>query len=324
MTDSDDSTALPSEAEMLLREWLGDQWSAEPLTGDASARRYFRLTGPGGEQTILAWYPPSLEGQADLFVRAWNSIREYAPVPRIHRASSRAVLQQDIGNITLTETAAADPARGARLYGRAVDLLIDLQKAPAEAATIHPPFDRSKFRDELQMTVDFYVDQLLGRIGTGREELNRLFDALAERLTTHPYVLCHRDYHGENIHVFNDSLFVIDFQDMRMGPDTYDLASLIRDRGMVGVLGLDLERELLERYASAVGAGAEIWTRYRETLLQRSIKTVGTFARQAIVRGRRHYLDYIPPALESVRFALEGLTEFEELGEVFPLSGSPA
>jgi aminoglycoside/choline kinase family phosphotransferase len=131
-----------------------------------------------------------------------------------------------------------------------------------------------------------------------------LLKKIADKVASHPYVICHRDYHGQNIHVFNGELFVIDYQDLRMGPDTYDLASLLRDRGVARVLGRDTELELVDYYGRPRAC-------YFETLLQRSIKILGTFARQAIVRGRRHYLEFVPPALESIERCLEELPEFQ-------------
>jgi aminoglycoside/choline kinase family phosphotransferase len=94
-----------------------------------------------------------------------------------------------------------------------------------------------------------------------------------------------------------------------MGPDTYDLASLLRDRGVARVLGRETEMELVGYYGCPK-------QRYFETLLQRSIKILGTFAKQVIVRGRTHYLDFIPPALESIGRCLEELPEFRKLGDV--------
>jgi aminoglycoside/choline kinase family phosphotransferase len=104
-----------------------------------------------------------------------------------------------------------------------------------------------------------------------------------------------------------------------MGPDTYDVASLLRDRGAAGVLGSETEMALVDRYAAARGAGCHLRQRYFETLLQRSIKILGTFARQALIRDRRHYLDFIPPALESVRLCIGELPEFADLESDFPL-----
>ena len=42
-------------------------------------------------------------------------------------------------------------------------------------------------------------------------------------------MLCHRDYHSRNLMLHEGQLYIIDFQDARMGPDTYDLVSLLRD-----------------------------------------------------------------------------------------------
>src|SRR5438128_1194082 len=76
-----------------------------------------------------------------------------------------------------------------------------------------------------------------------------IFRKLTDKIQQHPYVLCHRDYHGQNIHILNNTLFIIDYQDLRMGPDTYDMASLLRDRGVARILGETTEIELLDYYA---------------------------------------------------------------------------
>ena len=90
-----------------------------------------------------------------------------------------------------------------------------------------------------------------------------------------------------------------------MGPDTYDMASLLRDRGVARILGDDAELELLERYRALTHADDGIRHRYFETLLQRSIKILGTFSKQPITRGRMRYLDFIPATLESIRRCIE-------------------
>ena len=104
-----------------------------------------------------------------------------------------------------------------------------------------------------------------------------------------------------------------------MGPDTYDLASLLRDRGVARIIGRDAELELVDRYCRSSGAKGDVRQRYFETLLQRSIKILGTFSKQPIVRGRLHYLDFIPPTLESIERCIEDLPEFEPLRRVFPM-----
>ena len=104
-----------------------------------------------------------------------------------------------------------------------------------------------------------------------------------------------------------------------MGPDTYDLASLLRDRGAGRIIGDEAELELLEHYRVRTGAEKDIRRRYFETLLQRSIKILGTFSKQPIVRGRMHYLDFIPATLESIRRSLDELPELTSLRDMFPM-----
>ena len=162
------------------------------------------------------------------------------------------------------------------------------------------------------MSREFFFEKLMGVPPSDTLALKPLLRKLADNISRHPYVLCHRDYHGQNIHIFNDKLYLIDYQDLRMGPDTYDLASLLRDRGVARILGEETELELVDYYADwrvhglpartelPQGERRSMRRRYFETLLQRSIKILGTFSKQPIARGRMRYLDFIPPTLESV------------------------
>jgi aminoglycoside/choline kinase family phosphotransferase len=185
---------------------------------------------------------------------------------------------------------------------------------------VNAPFTADFFIAELEMAREFYVEKLMGAEG---EVLRPTMKTIAENIAHHPYVLCHRDYHGQNLHILNDALFLIDYQDLRRGPDTYDLASLLRDRGLARVLGGETELELLAYYAARSGATGDVRRRYFETLLQRSIKILGTFSRQPIVRGRMHYLEFIPPTLESIRRSLDELPEYGVLRDIFPLAFDP-
>lgn len=309
-------TPLPDEAAALLRRWLGDDWSAHPLFGDASVRAYFRITRPGGGSYILTWYPAELHGDLRRFLDAYHALEPHELVPRVLDRGQSAVLQLDVGSSTLFDILHEDRETGVRLYRRAIDLLAAFQKA--DGRDVNPPFDAAFFLGELHMTREFYVEQLMGVAPGEAARLENPFRKLCENVERHPYVLCHRDYHGQNIHLFNDQLFIIDYQDMRMGPDTYDMASLLRDRGVARILGEETEMELLARYAEITGRDGGLRHRYFESLLQRSLKVLGTFAKMPIVRGRLHYLEFIPPALESVRRALRELPDFAELRTALP------
>jgi len=311
---------LPDEAARFLREWLGEGWSVEALPGDASVRRYFRIRLPDGSTHMLAYYPNEVRAQLRQFLDAYGAVVSHGQVPEVLQHSDAVVLQRDVGGRTLFDLLHEDRQEGIRLYRKAIETLVAFQRATA--GSVNPPFSADFFTAELEMTREFYVEKLMGVRPETSRRLEPLFRRLAENISRHPYVLCHRDYHGQNIHILRGTLYIIDYQDLRMGPDTYDLASLLRDRGVARILGETLELELVSYYAVLRAADDGLRSRYFGTLLQRSMKILGTFSRQPIERGRLHYLDFIPATLESVQQCLRELPEFVELGMLFPLDFS--
>ncbi len=314
------SASLPHDAAQFLTACVGGGWTAQPLLGDASTRQYFRVHLSDGTTRILAYYSPELRPQLQRFLAAYRAVSPHVRVPEVLCDSPSCLLQTDVGNETLFDLLHHDRDAAVGRYRNAIDLLDDFQRAPG--TDVNPPFDAAFFFAELEMTREFYVEKLMGVPAAESDQLAPLFRKLAENVSRHPYVLCHRDYHGQNIHLFKDDLYVIDYQDLRMGPDTYDLASLLRDRGVADILG-DAEMELARRYAAKQSGGTEAaLQRYYQTLLQRSIKILGTFARQPIERGRLHYLEFIPATLESVARCLRVLPEFADLARRFPMNFS--
>lgn len=325
---------LPVEAATALGSWLGEGWSAERLAGDASVRVYFRVTTGDGDVHMLTWYPAEVRHDLTRVLAAYRAASKHAYLPKLIEHSDAAMLQQDVGNATLFDLLHGNREEGIRWYRKAVTLLAYFQKAGA--VDINPPFTGDFFFNELEMSRQFYAETLMGVSAEAAQGLKPLLRKLADNISRHPYVLCHRDYHGQNIHIFNDKLYLIDYQDLRMGPDTYDLASLLRDRGVARILGEETELELVDYYAEwrlhglparselPQGERRSMRRRYFETLLQRSIKILGTFSKQPLTRGRMWYLDFIPPTLESVHRCLDELPEYAPLAGLLPMNFSIA
>jgi hypothetical protein len=308
-------STFPPEAARYVEEWLGPGWSAAALAGDASVRAYFRITAADGRTYMLAWYPEEVRAQLARFLGAYEAVAPHGRVPEVLQSCDAAVLQHDVGDRTVFAVLHENRAEGIRLYRAAIDLLAAFQKAPDR--NLNAPFTAEFFYTELEMAREFYVEQLMqGDVAPILPTLQKL----CENVARHPYVLCHRDFHGQNMHVVNDTLYLIDYQDLRQGPDTYDMASLLRDRGVARIIGDDAELELLDHYVEITGAQGDVRRRYFETLLQRSIKILGTFSKQPIVRGRMHYLEFIPATLESIRRCLDELPEYAALRDIFPLA----
>ena len=308
-------TALPAEAAQYVDQWLGEGWTARPLAGDASVRAYYRIETPDGRTFMLAYYPQEVRAQLARYLGATESVAPHARVPDVLQHCDLAVLQHDVGDRTLFAVLHDDREEGLRLYRAAIDLLAAFQNATDRG--LNAPFTADFFFNELQMAREFYAEALMRADVTAVVPLLR---SLCDNVARHPYRLCHRDFHGQNLHVQNGTLYLIDYQDLRMGPDTYDLASLLRDRGVARIIGDEGELDLLAHYSGVARLEGDVRHRYFETLLQRSIKILGTFSKQPITRGRMHYLDFIPATLESIVRCLDELPEYAPLRDIFPLT----
>jgi aminoglycoside/choline kinase family phosphotransferase len=145
---------------------------------------------------------------------------------------------------------------------------------------------------------------------------------IVQELAAEPRVLCHRDYHSRNLMLHDGSLYIIDFQDARMGPDTYDLVSLLRD-SYVDLAAAQVDE--LVAYFLALRAGpagvspdaaAEYRRRFDVMALQRNLKALGTFGYQTVTRGNPVYIQYMPRTLNYVRANLARHLRFGRLHEL--------
>jgi aminoglycoside/choline kinase family phosphotransferase len=111
--------------------------------------------------------------------------------------------------------------------------------------------------------------------------------------------------------LYREQLYVIDFQDARLGPTTYDLASLCFDSYIQHPP--DLIR-YLERMFFIYHPDAQIERfEYPRMCLQRNLKALGTFGYQASRLRRNLYLQFVEPTLSYVRRHFEKLPEYAEL-----------
>ena len=313
-----------------LEQYLAQQHLADhtlkvmPLTGDASDRRYFRVLLKSGKSIVLALHAAAIDYAVMPFVSIAKLLSEVpVPVPKIlHHSDSLGVLGlEDLGDVTLqAHLGAATPSEHAALYRQAVTFIARMQqRGEALRSDAYPPyriaFDVEKLTWELEFFVKHY---LLGYKGVNatddqRDALRSEWSAIVDELAAEQRVLCHRDYHSRNLMLHNGSLYIIDFQDARMGPDTYDLASLLRD-SYVDLTPQQVD-ELIAFFLALKGIADEPEFRRRFDLmaLQRNLKALGTFGYMTTSRNNTVYIQYIPRTVSYVKTNLAKYARFERL-----------
>jgi aminoglycoside/choline kinase family phosphotransferase len=217
----------------------------------------------------------------DLEVREWGAARglRFPDLIDFDLQHGWAVLE-DFG-IDDAERALEGLPIGTRLdhWVHLVDPLARLAAIdPSDLPNWNPPLDMQRIRWELAGFELWCLRHHLG--GTPSPSIGRWLDELAAAIAEHPRRVCHRDYHLNNLFLLPDSeVGLIDYQDILIGPDTYDGASLLGERAVLQLLSEDERCRLREVWADATSAAPGWADRWRLVSLQRGLKVLGTFTR---------------------------------------------
>ncbi len=291
-----------------LRERLGSWDRLEPLAGDASTRAYWRVRG--GDATWVLCLDSAFKGSSAEeypYVVVYRILRGTVPVPEIIAMDGNRglFLIEDLGD-ALLETVFPDlgSENAGRIYVACIENLFKIQSIRGKGTV---PFTLSFDIQKLMYEFDFFIEHALGghfRAPLGEGDLRNLraeFLKISEILyRPELFVLAHRDYHSRNIIIRNDTPYIIDFQDARMGLPQYDLASLLRDSYTL------LDDDAFDRLAGfyydgavargIVTMGRDEFDRYFDLMaFQRNVKAIGTFGYQSTRLGRRRYAGHIGP-----------------------------
>jgi aminoglycoside/choline kinase family phosphotransferase len=302
-----------------------------PLTPDASTRNYFRIPWKKGK-AVAAVYPEPFDPDFHPYLDVTRLFLEAGiPVPEIYAVDGQSgvIIQEDLGDRQLFRFYEAAPEDECDEYKeRAVNLIAQIQKATDTAFERQSIASRLAFDEpKLSWELDFFVEHYFGslRSETLRHaeaaELKAELNDIAAELAARPRVLCHRDFHAANLMVDeNDRLRVVDHQDARMGPVTYDLVSFLLDRRPEppSLAELRAYRLLLLEERRLLGLGAldpdEVAQEFRLMTIQRGLKATGTFSYQTAVCNRGSvYEPFIQPTLGIVLQAAEWLDRFPAL-----------
>ena len=352
MTSITETNPPPAMAEFAARylNAPAEQLSFTKVTGDASTRSYFRARSSNAS-IIIALYGAAFDENesaanrlAELesvnpsarltfasdpcaYIEVTHLLSEAGlPVPRIIASNGAAaiLLIEDVGDTRLQDwLEGRSKEEVSSSYVRAIEMIVRIQEATelalrADSICSRLAFDEAKLRWELGFFFANYFNRYL-HMKLDSQTSNAVqadFKALCAELSARPRVLAHRDYHARNLMMHAGEMFIIDHQDARMGPASYDVASLISDP----YTGLDprIAADLVERFIGMKAASSVPLSNvdeFRKELelmtVQRMLKAIGTYASQAALANNPIYVDYIEPARESALAAMASLGRFD-------------
>jgi len=259
--------------------WAGAQ--IEPLAGDASFRRYFRVIGPQGTAVLMDAPPPHEDPTPFVRVAEWlSSVGLSAPDILARDLDRGLLLIGDFGDRRLREFLDDEPSREEDLYALATDVLIHLHRHPAMAGL--PPHGLDQWLDELMLFPDWYCRALNLQVDVDRyrEAWTGVLAPIAADGLGPVTVL--RDYHAENVMLVRGRegiahFGLLDFQDALAGHPAYDLASVLEDARRD--VSPAVERAMIDRYTAGTGKGEAFERAYWALAAQRNTRILGVFTR---------------------------------------------
>lgn len=282
----------------------------EPMPGDVSARRYFRVRR-GGDTRIVAFYPPPLRPACERWI-VTDGLLAGAGVrtPEILDAdcATGCMLLEDLGPETLQDRESTGWPALRPWLAAALDVADRVRRLDGErVAALQPALAAPLLAAELEQTWHLYLEPrgLCGDASLA-SALRAGLDRLVTQLAAAPPEPCHRDFMARNlVPLAGGAVAVLDHQDLRLGPPLYDHASLTNDtlypppEWTVELLGSRLEPP-----------GARL--AFHRAAAQRTLKIVGTF--EAFRRrGDARHVRLIRPSLEAALGHLAALPETADL-----------
>lgn len=266
----------------------------EPLPGDASFRRYFRVRGADGATAMLMDAPPPHEDTGP-FLRAahWLDDNGMRP-PRIlaEKPDRGLILMEDFGEARMRDYLDEWPTDEAAVYSAAIDTLVKLHQLPAGPFL---DYALAEYLRETRLFIDWYctAQNLYVDAAGWTSAWEQALSPLLPR--QRPGVTVLRDYHAENIMLLGslERQGLLDFQDALVGHPAYDLVSLLQDARRE--VSPELEAQMFDRYVQKAAVDAkQFLADYARLGAQRNAKIVGIFVRLWRRDAKPRYLDLIP------------------------------
>lgn len=298
----------------------------EKLPGDASKRKYFRVTGLKDNMILMdatqendTRSKTGLSQGIDDFIiigEYLDSINVRVPKLIARNKTDALLLEEDLGERCYLTAVNRESYK--KLYKPAIETLIHISniKHPKNIsinANAHymRDFDLDIYLNEAEIFIDYYWPFVNGKICSEdqKQEFIHIMKKAYSDLTNDKTLML-RDFHSPNLLFLENEkgykkCAIIDFQDALLGHPLYDLVSLTNDARLT--INEDHEKYLIELYKADFRFNdyqfdkLSFMEQYHILGVQRSIKILGIFARLAILENNHTYLSHMPRIINYIK-----------------------
>ena len=287
-----------------LKSWVNENLEEnidyELASSDASFRRYFRLNY-NNRSYIVMDAPPDKEPLTSYIDITGILLENNLRAPQIYKIDKKNgfLLLEDFGKkplLTVLKGSNYD-----EYYNAAIKIVIELQKINKNNNL--KEYSKNILKHEMALFNEWYLlrnkEILLSE--EDMNGLNKTLEIIAESNISQPFFFVHRDFHSRNLMLLNDNgLGMLDFQDARIGPITYDLVSLLKDAYIELDEGFIIDK-VVRYWEMACMEGllqksdfSDFFQQFEIMGVQRHLKILGIFSRLSLRDGKHNYLNDIP------------------------------
>jgi aminoglycoside/choline kinase family phosphotransferase len=296
------------------------------LTGDSSGKCFFKIVGtdylllqfplnsPRSDEYFIDDRADLNLKQEDFYVKAgeflWTSptlMKKTAQIIHFDR-TERTVILQDLGSTSLFNVIETQGVNAARPYYHAA---IHLIKALGHTQLIDPLNMRTLESCSFYAELGEYLEWALE--GQSIELLQEELEKLIVRVDSQKKVTTHRDFQSKNIMIYKNEPYVIDYQDLCMGPEMYDLASLLYDANA------QLPEREIDSLANYYNDDGSQLKSLRETALLRVLKNIGRHAKYSLRDNRAESAKSLIKNKKVLELLREQMSEYQEYEQLFQL-----
>ena len=261
-----------------ISDWLSSvigtqNFNLEPLREEASTRKYFRIKAD--ERTfVLVDNSENKEQAANFLYSSKLLINSSVNVPETYAFSEdlRFMLLQDLGDDTLD---ASDKVNDKEILTKALEQLSLIYFCEQD---ILKSCTKTSLLEQTEAFNEFCFER--GCDQSQIKDISLLREELVEELLNQQFIPVHNDFERRNLIMCKNEIFVIDFQDLNVGPIGIDLASLLYEHDFD--YSNDLIKDVLSSHIISSGLQIEIDEIMRHIMValsHRSMRVVGTFNR---------------------------------------------